>query len=95
MQQIIDTIRQKIEIRLKRRKEFHTVDFYDGVRVRPESLPEGSHLYHTRHSDTDMAFPVTILPEGQTCVVNFCGSIVTREPIDVTEETKLMWVSYL
>lgn len=82
-------------IRLKRRKEFLTVDYHDGVRVDPATLKPGQHLYHTRHSDTDLAQPRTILPEGRAVIVNFCGSIVTDKPLDITEETKLMYVSWI
>ena len=85
----------KLEIRLKRQRDFHVVEYFDGVRINPESLPTGKHMYHTRHSDTDISQPVTIAPEGQVIVVNFCGTIVTDIPLNVKEETKLMYVSWL
>lgn len=85
----------KLEIRIKRQKKFYVVEYYDGVRINPSTLPSGKHLYHTRHSDTDMSQPVTIAPEGVAIIVNFCGSIVTDEPLDVKEEIKLMFVSWI
>lgn len=71
------------------------VKFYDGVRVNANTLSEGEHLYHTRHSDDDITQPVTIAPEGVPIIVNFCGSIVSDVPLNVKEETKLMFVSWL
>lgn len=85
----------KLEIRLKYQKEFHLVKYFDGVRVNPKTLSEGEHLYHTRHSDDDISQPVTIAPEGVPIIVNFCVSIVSDVPLDVKEETKLMFVSWL
>lgn len=86
----------KLEIRIKRQKEHHEVEYFDGVRIDPESLPEGKHLYHTRHSDTDISQPVTIAREGKVILVNFCGSIVTDKPLEVKEdEVKLMFVSWI
>lgn len=84
-----------IKIRIKRQKDYHTVEYFDGVRIDPSSLPENKHLYHTRHSDTDISIPVSIAPEGTVIVVNFCGSIVSDEPLDIKEEIKLMFVSWL
>lgn len=86
----------KLEIRIKRQKEYHEVEYFDGVRIDPKSLPEGKHLYHTRHSDTDISQPVTIAREGNVIVVNFCGSIVTDKPLEVKgDEVKLMSVGWI
>lgn len=85
-----------LEIRLKYQRKFHVVEYFDGVRINPETLPEGKHLYHTRHSDTDISRPLTIRKEGTPVIVNFCGSIVTDEAINVYEdEVKLTYVSWL
>ena len=84
-----------LEIRMKRQKDIHKVEYFDGVRVNPDTLPKGKHLYHTRHSDTDISQPVAIAPKGTIIVVNFCGSIVTDKPLNVSEETKLMFVSWI
>ena len=84
-----------IIIRMKRRKEYLEVDYYDGIRVDSAELKPGQHLYHTRHSDIDVTQPVSIVPEGQVVVVNFCGSIVTDKPLKVDTETKIMYVSWI
>jgi len=85
----------KLEIRLKRQKEVRTIQFFDGMRLNKDTIPDGLHAYHTRHSDTDCTQPVTIAPEGVGILVNFCGTIVSEEKIEVSEETKLMYVSWL
>jgi len=85
----------QLDIRIKRQKDTHEVEFFDGMRLKPETLPKGKHMYHTRHSDKDMSQPVTITPEGVAITVNFCGTIVTDTPLQVNEETKLMFVSWI
>ena len=92
-----DGYQENIEIRLKNQKKIYSVEYFDGVRIDRESLPEGKHLYHTRHADNgNMADPVTIRKEGMPVVVNFCGSIVSDEPINVyDDEVKLMYVNYV
>ena len=87
--------KERIEIRLKRQKDFIKVEYFDGIRICPDNLPKGKHMYQTRHSDTDISIPVSIAPEGTYITVNFCGTIVSDEPLVVNEETKLMYVSYL
>lgn len=87
--------RDVLDIRIKHQKEHHIVEYYDGIRIDPDSLPKGKHLYHTRHSDYDCSIPVTIAPEHTIVVVNFCGSIVTDQPLYVKEEIKLMFVSWI
>ena len=84
-----------LDIRLKRQKESHEVEYFDGIRLDPDTIPSGKHMYHTRHSDTDMTEPRTIAPEGMSIMVNFCGTIVSDTPLDVKEETKLMYVSWV
>lgn len=86
---------EKLEIRLKRQKQVRTIQFFDGMRLNPDTIPAGLHVYHTRHSDTDCTQPVTIAPEGVGILVNFCGTIVSEELIEVNEETKLMYVSWI
>ena len=80
---------------MKRQKDIHRVEYFDGIRIDPQSLPKGKHMYHTRHSDNDISQPVTIAPEGTAVIVNFCGTIVTDQPLEVGEETKLMFVSWI
>ena len=84
-----------LEIRVKYQRRFHNVEYFDGVRV--TNVPEGKHVYHTRHADNgDMAHPVTIAREGKIIIVNFCGSIVSDEPINIKgEEEKLTYVSWI
>lgn len=84
-----------LEIRIKRQKDIHKVEYFDGIRIDPKSLPKGKHMYHTRHSDNDVCQPVAIAPEGTAVIVNFCGTIVTDKPLEVEEETKLMFVSWI
>ena len=84
-----------LEIRLKYQKDCHVIEFFDGVRVNPDSIPEGKHMYHTRHADNDWSQPVAIAPEGKSIIVNFCGTIVTDQKFDLREETKIMYVSWL
>lgn len=84
-----------LEIRLKRQKDIHTVEFFDGMRLNPQTIPKGKHMYHTRHSDRDVTQPVAIAPEGIPVIVNFCGTVVTDMPLQMGEETKLMFVSWV
>lgn len=84
-----------IEIRIKRQKEYHKVEYFDGIRLNPNTLPEGKHMYHTRHSDSDISAPVAIAPEGTPVIVNFCGTIVTDDPLTVNDEIKIMDVNWL
>ncbi len=88
-------MRNTLKIRIKRQKEYHTVEYYDGIRIDGDTLPKGKHMYHTRHSDTDVSQAVTIAPEGTTIIVNYCGTIVTDYPLQVKEETKLMRVNWI
>ena len=85
-----------LEIRLKYQRDFHVVEFFDGVRLNDETIPEGKYAYQTRHSDTDWARPVTIVPLGKKVLVNFCGTIVSDQPLNVRgDEDKLTYVSWL
>ena len=58
-----------LEIRLKYQRDFHVVVYFDGVRLDDETIPEGKYAYQTRHSDTDWATPVTIVPLGKKVLV--------------------------
>lgn len=86
-----------LEIRVRYQRRLHNVEYFDGVRV--TNVPDGKHVYHTRHADNgDMAHPVTIAKEGKPVLVNFCGSIVSDEPIDIKNadgEEKLALVSWI
>ena len=83
-----------IEMRLKYRRHKIFVRCFDGVRIEKDSVPQGLYSYHTRHSDNgDVSKPVTVVPEGQFVVVNFCGTIVSEVPLDISEETKITFWS--
>lgn len=83
-----------LEIRVKYQRQTNEVEYFDGARINPESVPEGKHLYWTRHSDNgDMAHPVTISPKP--IIVNFCGCIVSDKPLNVADEVKLTYVSWI
>ena len=85
-----------LEIRLKYQRNFHMVEYFDGVRLNDETIPEGKYAYQTRHSDTDWATPVSIVPLGKKVLVNFCGTIVSDQPLNVRgDEDKLTYVSWL
>ena len=85
-----------LEVRLKYQREIHTVEYYDGIRLTEESVPSGKYAYQTRHSDTDMAQPVTIAPLGKKIIVNFCGTIVSDKPLNVRgDEDRLTFVSWI
>lgn len=93
----IDNLDNKcmLEIRLRRQKDFCKVEYFDGIRLNPDTLPDGKHMYHTRHSEDDISQPVAIAKEGTSVIVNYCGTIVTDKPLKVEEETRLMFVSWL
>ena len=86
----------KIEIRLRGKEGVKVVEWLEGIRLNKEKLPEGKHLYETRHADDgDWCTPVSIVPEDCVCRVNFCGTIVSDEELDVKEETAMMVLGYL
>jgi len=84
-----------IKIKIKGSKEWEKVEWFDGIRINPASLPTDKHLYHTRHADDkDWARPATIVPKGANVLVNFCGSIVTDKELNLTEETYVSAINY-
>jgi hypothetical protein len=85
-----------LEVRVKYQRKTYKVEYYDGIRIEDSSIPEGKYAYQTRHSDTDWAQPVTIKSLGNVVVVNFCGTIVSDEPLPVkADEVKLTYVSWI
>jgi hypothetical protein len=62
-------------------KEFqkNVVGFVD-ERVLPTQRVKGYSYYETRHGDNNWCVPLTI--ELGVCV-NFCGTLVTKEPLDL------------
>lgn len=83
---------EKIEIRIRGQRGVREVEWADGIRIAPDSLPSGKHAYTTRHSDNDWCTPVAIAPECDMIRVNFCGTIISDEPIEIEEETKMMFL---
>ena len=61
----------------------YLVESFDGVWIDPTTIPEGKHVYYARHAD-DICYPRTIATKGNCPVVNFWGTFVCDEPIDVT-----------
>lgn len=67
--------------------------FFDGARIDPETLPEGSYWYQTRHSDSDWSEPISIV---QGCVaVNFCGTFVCDVNLALKDETEIIRWNYV
>lgn len=90
------TLVNTLEIRLKYQRKVHTVEYFDGIRIQDETVPEGRYAYQTRHSDTDWSQPVTIAPLGKKILVNFCGTIVSDQPLNVRgDEDRLTYVSWI
>lgn len=77
---------ERIEFRLRRQKNKIEGEWFDGVHIDPETVPEGWHHYETRHSDycDNLSLPASIRAingQNDMIVVNFCGTVLTREPI--------------
>ena len=51
-------------IRLPGSDEMVKGELFDGIRIDPESVPSGKHLYWMRHEDGDVCIPVSISPES-------------------------------
>lgn len=81
-------------IRLKNERKFYRCEYYDGMRILYDSLPNGKHRYETRHPDNDVSCPISIAPEGKPVVVNFCGTIVSDIPIAISKEKCVMMIIY-
>ena len=79
-----------VYIRLKYERKYYMCEYYDGMRILLDSLPEGKHRYETRHSDNDIAIPIAIAPKSKLITVNFCGTIVSGIPISVSVEKQIM-----
>lgn len=75
-------------------RNFYRCEYYDGMRISHDSIPEGKHRYETRHSDNDVTYPIAIAPEGRPVIVNFCGTIVSDYPIPVDDEKRIMAIYY-
>lgn len=84
----------EVHIRLKYERRYYRCEYYDGMRILDDTIPEGRHLYETRHPDNDVTYPVAIAPEGTPVIVNFCGTIICDVPIAISEEKKVMEILY-
>lgn len=70
-----------------------TGEFFDGMRIDPETIPSGKHWYQTRHDDNgNWTDPVTIL-RGRI-IVNFCGTLISDADLDLSTETDIIGVNY-
>lgn len=85
---------ETIEIQIQGIEGYHKVEWFDGIRIDPSTLPSGKHLHQTRHSDDDWGSPQTIARECDDIRVNFCGSIVTEETFDLKDETEITDIDY-
>lgn len=84
---------EKIEIRVRGQKGVKEVEWAEGIRIAPDTLPNGKHAYTTRHADNgDWCTPIEIAPECDMIRVNFCGTIISDEPIEIEEETRMMFL---
>ena len=59
---------------------------FSGLRLNWNTVPEGMYLYEVRHDDYGKGDPVQI---GKGVLVNFWGSILTCEPLDLEEDGRL------
>ena len=59
---------------------------FSNGRIDRDKLPEGLYCYEMRGSDDDPGMPVTI---QEHVVVNHAASVITAEPIDLTEQSFL------
>ena len=78
-----------VYIRLKYERKYYRCEYYDGMRILFDTIPQGKHRYETRHSDYDICHPVAIAPEGIPVIVNFCGTIVSDIPIPISDEKRV------
>ena len=78
---LLKSYRQKVCIRINRRKKVIWAEAYESVYFQDDEMPEGKYRYYCRHSERDWDKIVSIKANlGLT--VNFWGTIVTNEPID-------------
>ena len=59
---------------------------FSGLRLNRNTVPDGMYLYEVRHDDYGKGDPVQI---GKGVLVNFWGSILTCEPLDLEEDGRL------
>ena len=84
---------ENADIRIRHKEGVKVVEWCEGVRLDKEDIPTGKHCYQTRHADNgDWCTPVSIAPEGTKVSCNYCGTIITDEDFELTEETALLFL---
>lgn len=64
-------------------------EFFDGMRIDPDTIPAGKHWYQTRHDDYgNWSDPVTIIEE-HGIAVNFCGTLISDTSLGIESETEI------
>lgn len=79
-------------IKLSGSDEMVKGELFDGIRIDPESVPSGKHLYWMRHEDVDFCVPVSISPKS--ILVNFYGSFVADQRLPIVEETNITYYGF-
>lgn len=83
---------EKITLTLSDGREI-SGEFFDGMRIEPQTIPSGKSWYQTRHDDDgNWSDPVTIV-RGRI-IVNFCGTLISDADIDLRKETEIVNVNY-
>lgn len=79
-------------IKLSGSDEMVKGELFDGMRLHPDSIPPGKHLYWMRHDEGDMGTPVSISPKS--ILVNFYGSFVADQKLPIAEETNITYYGF-
>ena len=79
---------EQMDIQLSGSDEWISGELFDGMRLEPDSIPTGKHLYWMRHDEGDMGTPVSISPSP--ILVDFYGSFVTDEELPISEEAPII-----
>lgn len=79
---------EQMGIQLSGSGDMTSGELFDGMRLHPDSIPPGKHLYWMRHDEGDVGTPVSISPK---CIlVDFYGSFVTDVELPISEETDII-----
>ena len=78
----------QMDIQLSGSDEWISGELFDGMRLEPDSIPTGKHLYWMRHDEGDMGTPVSVSPSP--ILVDFYGSFVTDEELPISEEAPII-----
>ena len=66
---------------------FDKLGLFSNGRIARDNLPEGVYCYDLRGSDYDPGDPVCV---EERVVVNHAGSVLLTEPLELTEDGRLM-----